>query len=363
MNEKEKNEQFLDIDYAELRRKYLNSFYPKSEFQQFNTTLWSEETETFYSVGANWYDHVSKNADGSVPHLFHKINSDLRHGNNFYNNPDIIAGGCSVTAGVGLPHNFLWPEIISHITNQKVNNTATNAASISKIVYNVLSNMQKFGVPKKIYLLLPELSRGWISIKHSHEDWGYRDITYSPQEKQYVMLGPNKIKAYVHQSFDSNKTLIPLDLIVNENLRAVDHLAMICKTLNIELKIYSWDSDTLSAFKSLGYKQVVTFMSHHINKAPMPPSHVPGLGGYGWHKDTQPFGYGHCCKLEPLNKYQRIMWQSALDFKNDDTKGSHPGLHSHIHVAELFTQTKIKPEDYADISPWYSNTSLDSLIL
>ena len=112
------------VKYRALRENCEQTHYPINQTPHFESDkiIWDEKLKTFYVKGSKWYDFLSQPPDYQIKNLYHKSNNEGRNGNDFYHNPDIIASGCSVSAGVGLPHNFLWPEIISKITNQKINN-------------------------------------------------------------------------------------------------------------------------------------------------------------------------------------------------------------------------------------------------
>lgn len=352
------------IEYSALRQP-KESYYPTGNCPHFHNPKWDEQLETNYSHGEQWYNHFTDAPDHKLPHLLHKSNEEGRNSKKFYSTPDIITAGCSVTAGVGLPHNFLWPEIIETITHQKINNVSRNGASVARIVYETFLHIKKYGTPKKIFLLTPELSRGWLQ-RNEQNGWGPgRDLIYDPENKTYSERGGphKKAKHYIHKTLDNNKTLIPLDVIVSENLRALEHLCTLTDILNIELKIYSWDNTTNHELNKIGYPQYQQPLPNHTNPNKKHAHYTPqqiGPGGWGWPKPTQPFGTIGCCELQPQNKYQKLMWNAAAD-SNKKSPRAHPGLHAHIHTAEIFLQTTINETDYKNIQPWYTNTHLDTL--
>lgn len=352
------------IPYSTLRPKNEKIFYPTGLQPHFPKVFWDEKLNTNYAYGEEWYSYFTEAPDHKIPHLLHKSNSEGRNSKEFYNNPEIITAGCSVTAGVGLPHNFLWPEIIEHITNQKINNVSRNGASIARIIYETFLHIKKYGTPKQIFLLLPELSRHWLQQQEKNS-WGPgRDLTYDPQNKTYTYRGGphKKPKHHTHTSLDNHKTLIPLDMVVSENLKALEHLLTFGDITNTEIKIYSWDNITDHELKKIGYTQYQQPPPHQTNKQnPLKYSpKIAGPGGWGWPKPTQPFGTIGCCELQPQNKYQKLMWNAAADW-NTKKPRAHPGLHAHIHTAEIFLQTTINETDYKNIQPWYTNTHLDTL--
>lgn len=364
-NDFEKNQDFIPLH--ELRENPQNSktLYPHCETAHFPNPTWDEKLQTSWDHGTNWYQHFTDK--GQIKHLYHKSNNENRTGENFHNTPDIITGGCSITTPLGIPHNFGWPEIIRHTTNQTINNVSHASASTSRIVYNIFHHMQKYGQPKKIYILLPELTRGWITQKTEHKNqnaWQTREIIYYTDQKNYVLKGKeykiNKLTPYIHQSFDGHKTLIPLDIIIEESLKSLEILKMHCNISNIELKLFSWDQNTDHMMKKTGYQSYTQPPQHLLNR-PRPPTY-PNPINWTWPPRIEPFGRGqHCCNLQPQNKHQQLMWDNGLDGNPPQHKWPHPGLHPQLHLAEIFLQTKLTENDYKNLKPWYANTHLDTL--
>jgi hypothetical protein len=79
-------------------------------------------------------------------------------------NPDFLYAGCSETFGQGGPIEDSWP----HMLNKKLNNNGSYinvsfpGAGWSEIISNVFTYIEKFGIPKNIFLLLPNIERRTI---------------------------------------------------------------------------------------------------------------------------------------------------------------------------------------------------------
>ena len=84
------------------------------------------------------------------PRMIYKVNRHGHHGSNFVHNPDILALGCSVTAGCGLPYDLTWPHLVARELNQTVNVISHPGASIQRIFNNFICYAKEFGLPKKI---------------------------------------------------------------------------------------------------------------------------------------------------------------------------------------------------------------------
>lgn len=85
--------------------------------------------------------------------------------------------GCSVTFGVGLPENLIWPYFLNEKLNgEKIFNLGINGISVNVITYNINKYIQQFGKPKAIFALYPNFGRieGFVnndlSIIHFNEN-------------------------------------------------------------------------------------------------------------------------------------------------------------------------------------------------
>ncbi len=352
------------IDYKALRKNTEGNHYPKNFLHHFEKPVWDEELQTWRDSGSCWYRHLTPETEGQIPHLHHRSNNEKRNGNDFEKNPKIITSGCSVTTAVGLPHDFAWPEIVRHITGKTVNNVSHSGASVAKMVHQIFAHIERYGQPEEIQMLLPELTRGWVMEKIAQpkreEFITLREIVYSPEIKSYISQSAehgDKIKPYIHDSFEGYKTLIPMDMVVHESMRALEHLIMHCKITGTKIKIFSWDKSTDFFLHSLKLDSYVTPPQHLLN--PLRPQQM--RSERGWPPRIEPFGTQGCCDLKPVNKYQRLMWEKALDGKPEKKHVSHPGLHQQIHIAEIFLNTKIEQHQIERITPWYTGTHLDTL--
>jgi hypothetical protein len=332
------------IDYAKLRQNTGGNHYPINSLPHFSEPIWDEKLQTYWDTGSAWYNHLTPETKGAIKHLYHKANNEKRNGNNFHHNPDIVAAGCSVTTTVGLPHDFSWPEIISYITGKTVNNVSHSGASVAKIIHQIFYHITKYGQPKEIQILLPELNRCWlmeITKNFTGEEYiNLREIVYFAEIKNYVKQSPehgSKIKTYIHESFDGHKTLIPLDMVANESMRAIEHLAMHCDITGTKLKLFSWDASTDDFLNKSNFPHYVTPPQHLLNR---PRPKIFGHG-WGWPPRIEPLGSKYCCDLQPQNKYQKLMWDEALDGRKDKQHPSYPGLLEQIHIAVIFLNTII----------------------
>jgi hypothetical protein len=92
------------------------------------------------------------------------LNSDGYRSPEFKNNIDILALGCSMTFGIGVNQEAIWPAILSSKTNLDYNNVSETGASAMHIVIAAMKYMKKYGNPKNIIAVFPDFNRFRIPI-------------------------------------------------------------------------------------------------------------------------------------------------------------------------------------------------------
>jgi len=90
---------------------------------------------------------------------------------------NFLYAGCSVTFGIGLPENLIWPYFLNKKLNgEKIFNLGINGISTNVITYNIHKYIKQFGKPKAIFALYPNFSRtesfidNNLSIIHFNEN-------------------------------------------------------------------------------------------------------------------------------------------------------------------------------------------------
>lgn len=92
------------------------------------------------------------------------LNSDGYRSPEFKNNIDILALGCSMTFGVGVNQQAVWPAILSEKINLEYNNLSETGAAPMHIILNAFKYMEKYGNPKNIIAVFPDFNRYRIPL-------------------------------------------------------------------------------------------------------------------------------------------------------------------------------------------------------
>ncbi len=287
-----------------------------------------------HESGIRW----STDASG-LPHrekIAYQYNSHGLIGPELHDAPDTVTLGCSMTNGIGVPHDFTWPQIVAHLTGEKVNNIAEHGQSASQQTFSLFGHNAKLAPPKKIHFLVPALDRLYFLTSERQST----TIHYNPSDRTYT--NPSSGKPYVYQSIDGQTSLLPIDLAIHQNLLAVEQLILYCRAHNIELNINSWSKPALESLVML-----------------YPELNILGHSEY-WVQDGSPKHIEdsrQCkCGLRPQNQYQESFWSMGKD------AAPHPGLHMQIHWAELFLGVEIRNTDIKHIEPFWCGTNIENQI-
>ena len=227
----------------------------------------------------------------------HKATKDVKYyinkngiiGKDFIADADILAAGCSFTAGIGLSTGLSWPYIVGERTQLSFNQLGIPGGSIQQITTAIFEFIQIFGKPKHLLFLVPEAGRQWMSV----DTPPYRErFSWSKKDRNFLS----------HENFTPEKPRgkeISFDVVVQNSFHALNNLHNFCATEKINFKFFSWDHIDNNAYSSAGIKNFIN------------PTDL-------WKKTK----CGHSGKGVEF-------WDYAYDLV-------HPGIHRQIHFAEAF---------------------------
>lgn len=237
----------------------------------------------------------------------------------FYNSPTLLVAGCSHTFGIGVPLEGTWGEMLARQLDVDYVNTAISGASTSTIVNNIFAYIRKFGAPKKIALLLPDLYRmtvvessNYISIDGQKSDFYYAK-DYSFDGKKGVKDRPKFSK-----SPHSWKDLLPAQMPIMYAVRSLNSLIQYCKDSGIDFVWSTWASREKELFRSLAESDYNEdgFYSQYVYVR------RPGAQESGCHYS--------------LSEAYGKLFVEAEDSSPDSGYYGHIPIHSHAHFADEF---------------------------
>jgi hypothetical protein len=282
-----------------------------------------------YSHGKMWHQNISDKPDGFLPNVYYKVNSEYRHWDEYVQSPDVVALGCSVTAGMGIPMEYTWPAIYRSVTGETVNNVGLPGASMAKMAYLLFDHISRHGLPKKIFILLGDPIRYWLQGFPQKEDLDRGAADYQLQER--TVQWSHGIRSYVgydgrpftmKDSLNNTVSLSP-DIAVSENMRAFEQILLLGKGAGIDVRIM---------FTSEHYAQQATTL--------------------GWPVVT------YCEAKQPLlptDDDQHLFWRFGFDFREGVHHHPHPGIESHIEWASAFIGRRVTVPEQQQITCWASH--------
>ena len=252
--------------------------------------------------------------------IVYRINKDGYHGSDFIENPDILALGCSVTAGLGLPYELTWPYLVAKELNETVNVVAIVGAGLDQIFRNALLHIEKFGIPKKVFLLMPDFYRAWIPLLQNDNKYDLTPLLWCFKTKEYLKAG----EPIIYKDWHGMHRSIPSEVPGTNALLSLRNFQTFCSIINIEFAFFSWDlfntNYILSRIKGINDAAVENYFNN--------------LNFFGPLYYTDEYKKVKC--HEPYNEHQEIFWDEGLDHPR-----THPGMHAHIHYAEMFLEKQI----------------------
>lgn len=277
--------------------------------------------------------------------LFHpRVNSEHFLGPEFVNNPDIVALGCSVTAPVGMPFEFAWPNIVSKQTGKSVNALSFPGSGVQRIVRKLFAHINAYGEPKEILFLLPDFQRVQLfywdtyhdkRVKHGH--WQALNASYDQYDRNYKdPLGGQSGKTprpLVFYDIFGRPFEIPVEVALSQCVTSLHILVDYCRSRNIELRMFSWHGRTQTGISNIEESQFIKFSSSLRLYGSCDEVHVPMFD----QSDVLWFNDAPC--HDALTELHEAFWLFGADEPNP-----HPGLHAHIHYAEAFLGEPIRQD-------------------
>lgn len=322
---------FLTKDILEFYKfNETNSWYLKKLFSDHDSLgLFDPYYKTPFNT--KW-DGKNANAGTVDEHNTYNINR-LGYRGEVYENFDILASGCSITFGIGVPESERWTEVLSRKTNKEVMNLGSPGASVESICLNLIQHCLNNKMPKEIFCLFPDFFRSMVVVDKEFYKSGFLRVDIGKQDfLQYIYCNPN-IKTdgdYIFMQVEDQKNIedsrSPHQLILN-SINAIYTLEAFCLANKIKLKWTTWD-----VASSMVINELLNLKDFKLkNFTPLFP---PGTKAWAVYVDTS-------CRLyhEPELK-NSPWWSIGSDYSiingKKDTSRSHPGMHLQHHVADFF---------------------------
>jgi hypothetical protein len=292
-----------------------------------------KKLEKYYNKENNSSSIISDYSEIERDEYYYQWNSDGFRGTDFKEKPNIIALGCSITLGQGLPSDLIWPELLSKKLKENnidcsIGNLGDHGASIVSSISNLFSVLYKYEYkPEYIVCNFPPMNRTYfkdvISDKIVHNIWNdFSDDYISSPPHDYIKL-------------------LPIEWINFLNLEYIKFLETFCKESNIKLIWSTWstklskdDEKFLKTFKNYypdptrkEFPPDLEYIIHSNDKKGLDKFYKSYKSGC--HKEEEKtnkeiFNYAYDCE------------QNMIDGDFPYARHPHPGIHRHIHWSEFY---------------------------
>lgn len=257
---------------------------------------------------------------------------------NFTEVADILAAGCSFTWGAGLNEKYVWPRHIKNMTGKTVHNIGVSGGSVSGTVKRIFAYIRKFGNPKTIICLFPDLLRLYLPTdkdRFTHPRVSESDhLVYEDEEKtrpkffvsdvgwthfDNIKLGywQPKYSKIPHNVHD----VIPGEVSFFLGIQDIHLLEQYCFATGIKLVWGTWHYPTFLFFEKMKSISDDTYFKYYT-------SDIVNAAAYNKDINTQK-------KMEDFGCHKELEAEDQETFLiSADTH--HWGSHSQIHIAEIF---------------------------
>lgn len=251
-------------------------------------------------------------------------------------NSDILASGCSITFGLGVPESGRWTNLLSKKVDKSVNNLGGPGASVESICFNIIQYCLNNKMPKYIFCLMPDFFRSMILVdREFYKSKVNRGSMGTGDRLDYIFCNPRIIRdgksffmEIENQKYMEDSTS-PHQLILN-SVKYIYMLEAFCSSNNIKLYWTTWDPvsssilEELCKMKDFKLKNFISFY---------PPESDYNGPGQLVESSCHPRLHQH----EFIN---HSCWIRGSDYAFIDGKktfkNSHPGIHTQEHFADFF---------------------------
>jgi len=244
---------------------------------------------------------------------------------------DIIAAGCSISFGMGVPEDGLWPDMVKKSTGMSVANLSIPGNSTMMLVKRIIKYCEEYGDPKFVLCLFPDFFRFLFVVDNDFHKTTRLDSNGKIETLKIRNIHSNSI-LHKDSSVISPAMIIKTPFSIEENispyygvfqsLTAISFLESYCKAKGIKLIWTTWDiTSSLILDQLLGYRDFELKNYIKINGLKKGMSHPNMLVEHcNIHNDDEMISYDS--------------WPIGTDLPKNNF--IHPGVHFHKHIAELF---------------------------
>jgi len=208
--------------------------------------IWTDEPYRIDFASREEIKHASTWEGPNFDYYFNKLG--FRFSDDIPNSIDMGAFGCSFTAGLGLPDNYLWHNLLASELQLTSLNFGVSGASCKSIADLFLITSKHIQMKHAVFLL-PSYNRMQIGIKHIKRDM-MTNLSLVPglQSELTHNYGVDVEMLYKYVPNEEQIKTFKNDIYL------VDYIA---KNRNIKVYFSSWDRETYNLFNNLKLKNSI----------------------------------------------------------------------------------------------------------
>jgi hypothetical protein len=307
------------------------------------------------------YIHTLGKSGHKNDNIKYEYNSLNFRGKEFEFNEDMVIAGCSQTFGMGIEENLIWGNVVASHFGTKASNLSMPGASTESIVNNIFAYFKKYGHPKTLLGLFPDMYRFQIatdrkhitssSIQNENSDGNWRPyLTYLYLDQ----MNQDKKPKYQKSPFNLEEILTP-EIAFFHNIRSIIILNQYCDAVGIKFYWASWREELDMAMtkiksESTEYDNYVPlkfgnwYTKYAVEEDPFGVERNL-LSSCNYHKDYA-LDCENCYNNKECNKIVNChddLFNYNKDLFHYGNDRAHMGSHKHQHIAESFIE-RIKNE-------------------
>jgi len=263
----------------------------------------------------------------------YKINSLGLRGE-IYKDTEILASGCSITFGLGVPELGRWTNLLGNSIDKNVMNLGNSGASVKTICIDIIEYCMNNKMPKQIFCLMPDFFRSVVVVDREFYNTREKGKNIPViEDLQITFCNPeiNKTKDSIVMKIEDKKytedSVSPHQLIL-DSVNYIYILESFCLSNNIKLNWTTWDLPTATILQELQKSKEFKLK----NFTPLwNPFEVMGFNSYVNLNCTSDHGSEfRKNKSWPIGSdYSLVRGKKKKDW-------AHPGIHFQYHVADFF---------------------------
>jgi hypothetical protein len=277
--------------------------------------IWTNELRNV-SV-SNDPNHIGRLNENDDPNIY-DLNSYGYRSPEFTSNTKFIAAGCSMTFGEGVPENATWGKFLASDLGlaDSYANLGIRGGAIGQIVLNVFAYIKKYGAPKYLFCLFPNVQRMEFVFHKDMvldqygvkvEDFSEDYIVSRTHLNQKNVAPPKYLKSPVYL-----QDIMPLEHSIFQSMGYIDILTIYCEAAGITFRWSTWDRNLANDLAGRDYKNYLDVISTHSK--------------VNLDREITSEDQCHNELSEVYGKNFYVGLDSSL----------HWGVHKHLHMAEKF---------------------------